>query len=203
MANSVPSRLWKQITKHGRGYVFTPSEVLHLGTRSAVDQALSRMVKAGKVRRIGHGIYAYPQLNSLVGEVPPSPAAVAQALARGRGAEAQVSEAAAANSLGVTTQVPARVVYLTNGSPRRRRVGNTVIEFRHAAPQRLAGAGSAAGTVTQALRFLGPEGASGQMLERLRHQLSLRQRKQLRALLPLMPAWMHPALDAIALPSHG
>jgi len=195
---SVAAKLLNAIVQRGRGYVFTPAEVLHLGSRAAVDQGLSRLVKAGQITRLARGVYAYPEKHSLVGEVPPSPTAVAEALARAQGAQAQVSEAAAANALGLTTQVPGRVVYLTNGTPRRRRVGNTIIEFKRASPRRLAGAGTPAGTVLQALRHLGRTGANQQVAEKLREKLPRSQRQALRALLPLAPAWMRPTIHTIA-----
>lgn len=197
VSHSVAGKLLKEIVQRGRGYVFTPAEVLYLGSRAAVDQALSRLVKAGQIKRLARGVYAYPERNSLVGEVPPSPTVVAEALARAQGAQAQVSEAAAANALGVTTQVPSRVVYLTNGTPRRRRVGNTIIEFKRASPRRLAGAGTPAGTVVQALRHLGPAGANEEVVQRLREKLPRRHRQQLRRLLPLTPAWMRPTIHTI------
>jgi hypothetical protein len=201
---SVAAKLLNAIVQRGRGYVFTPAEVLHLGSRAAVDQGLSRLVKAGQITRLARGVYAYPEKHSLVGEVPPSPTAVAEALARAQGAQAQVSEAAAANALGLTTQVPGRVVYLTNGTPRRRRVGNTIIEFKRASPRRLAGAGTPAGTVLQALRHLGRTGANQQVAEKLREKLPRSQRQALRALLPLAPAWMRPTIHTIAaIPSRG
>jgi len=202
--HSVAAKLLNEIVRRGRGYVFTPAAVLHLGSRAAVDQGLSRLVKAGRIKRLARGLYAYPEQNSLVGEIPPSPTAVAEALARAQGAQAHVSEAAAANALGLTTQVPGRVVYLTNGTPRRRRVGNTIIEFKRASPRRLAGAGTPAGTVVQALRHLGPAGANEQVAQKLREKLRPSQRRALRALLPFAPAWMRPTIHTIvATPSRG
>lgn len=195
---SVVHKLLTGISSHGRGYVFTPSEFLHVGSRAAVDQALSRLTKAGRIKRLARGVYVYPETNSLVGEVPPSPSLVAQALARAQGASTQLSEAAAANALGLTTQVPGRVVYLTNGAPRTRRVGNTVIQFKHASPRRLAGAGTPAGTVMQALRYVGRAGANEQTIERIREMLPRRQRRALREVLPFTPAWMRPAVQRIA-----
>ncbi len=198
MSHSVAAKLLNEVVQRGRGYVFTPAEVLHLGSRAAVDQGLSRLVKAGRIKRLARGVYGYPERNPLVGEVPPSPTAVAEALARAQGAQAQVSEAAAANALGLTTQVPGRVVYLTNGTPRRRRVGNTIIEFKRASPRRLAGAGTPVGTVLQALRHLGPAGVNEQIARKIREKLPRRQRQALRVLLPLAPAWMRPTIHAIA-----
>src|SRR5260370_33909865 len=148
---------------------------------------MSRLVKVRQLTRLARGVYAYPEKHSLVGEVPPSTTAVAEALARAQGAQAQVSEAAAANALGLTSQVPGRGVYLTSGTPRRRRVGNTIIEFKRASPRRLAGAGTPAGTVLQALRHLGRTGANQQIAEKRREKLPRSQRQALRALLPLAP----------------
>lgn len=198
MSQTTGNKLLNSIAQHGRGYVFTPMELLHLGSRAAVDQGLSRLARAGKIKRLARGVYLYPEHNHLVGEIPPSLPAVAQALARSQGAEVQVSEAAAANALGLTTQVPGRIVYLTGGTPRSRRVGNTVIWFKHAAPRRLAGAGTPAGTVLQALRHLGPGGANERVVQMLRQTLPLRHRRELRALLPLTPAWMRPTIGKIA-----
>lgn len=198
MRQSLENRLLNAIAQHGRGYVFTPTEFLHLGSRAAVHQGLSRLAKAGRIKRLARGVYVYPETNPLVGEVPPSPAAVAEALARAQGATAQISEAAAANALGLTTQVPGRVVYLTNGTPRTRRVGNTVIRFKRASPRRLAGAGTPAGTVVQALRHLGPAGANERVVEELRQVLPRKQRRALKGLLPVTPAWMRSTIEKIA-----
>ena len=135
------NKVLEQINKMGHGYVFTPADFNNLPSRQAVDQALSRLVRRGVVRRLGRGVYWVPETNPLVGEVPPESAQVAEALARGSGATLQVSEAAAANRVGLTTQVPARKVYWTNGTPRTRRIGNTIIQLKRGSPRRLVGAG--------------------------------------------------------------
>lgn len=173
------------------GYVSTPSELARkgLGTRAAVDQALSRLVRSGELRRVGRGLYCRPNRHPLVGEVPPKPEAIAAALARGTGEKAQISEGQAANLLGMSPQVPGRLVYWTNGTPRVRRVGNTVIEFKRGAPKRLVGAGSAAGAAVQAVRYLGAERAH-EAVETLRSRLSAEERRELRKLAPNTPAWV-------------
>lgn len=194
MTQSVASQVLSELNQLGRGHVFTPGEFLHLGSRASVDKALSRLAREGRIQRLAQGLYVYPETNPLVGEVPPAPQAIAEALVRSRGVTAQVSEAAAANALGVSTQVPARIVYLTNGSPTTYRIGNTEIRFKRAGPRRLAGAGTLAGTVLQALRYLGPEGISPSVIERLRNQLHARESQRLNELVPMTPAWMHPAV---------
>ena len=108
------------------------------------------------------------------------------------------SEVAAANALGLTTQVPGRVVYLTNGTTRSRRFGNTIIQFKRASPRRLAGAGTPSGLVLQALRYLGPTGVNERVIEELRRPLPRQVRRELRTLLPMIPAWMRPTIEKIA-----
>ncbi len=186
------------IERKRKGYVFTPSELNHLQSRSAVDQALSRLARRGAIKRLGRGVYSVPESNPLVGEVPPSAGRVAEALARGTGAQLQVSEAAAANEVGLTTQVPGRLTYWTNGTPRTRRIGTTVIQFKRGSPRRLAGAGRAAGTVVQALRYLGPRRTNPTAIARLRQHLPESERQSLREIRNQAPEWMRPAIDRIA-----
>src|SRR5579862_7098090 len=139
---TVANKVLTTVRRKGRGYVFTPDEFLSHGTRAAVDQALSRMVRSGEIRRLGRGIYDYPKISSRLGPLTPAPEAIAEALARREGAHLQTSGARAANALGLTTQVPGRLTFLTDGTPRSRRVGNHTIELNHAAPRKLRGAGT-------------------------------------------------------------
>lgn len=200
---SVVQHVLEFIVTKGKGYVFTPSELNHLQPRSAVDQALSRLARRGVIKRLGRGVYSVPESHPLVGEIPPSARQVAEALARGTGANLQVSEAAAANEVGLTTQVPGRLIYWTNGTPRTRRIGTTVIQFKRGSPRRLAGAGRAAGTVVQALRYLGPGGSSSTTIARLRERLPESERPALREIRNQAPEWMRPAIDRIAGKHHG
>lgn len=202
---TVVTKILKAFQAAEPGYVFTPSEMARngLGTRAAVDQALSRLSRSGELRRIGRGLYCRPTKHPLVGEVPPKPEAIAAAMARGTGEKAQISEGRAANLLGMSTQVPGRHVYWTNGTPRVRRVGNTVIEFKRGAPKRLVGAGSVAGAALQAVRYLGAE-RTHEAVETLRKQLSAKERRELGRLAPNAPAWVGEVVKEIAAEeSHG
>ncbi|MFN0180187.1 MAG: DUF6088 family protein [Gemmatimonadales bacterium] len=191
------------IDDKGGGYVFTPTELSYLPSRSAVDQALSRLVRRGTINRLGRGVYAIPESNPLVGEVPPSASRVAEALARATGAHLQVSEAAAANEFGLATQVPGRLTYWTDGSPRTRRIGSTVIQLKRGSPRRLAGAGRAAGAVVQALRYLGPRRTNSTTIARLREHLPESERQSLREIRNQAPEWMRAAIDRIAGEDNG
>ena len=149
------NQILRRVRAHGRGSVFTPADFLDLGSRAAVDQALSRLTKDGRLRRLARGLYDYPQVHSQLGPLAPTPDAVAKAFARETGSSLQVTGAQAANALGLSTQVPARSVYLTDGPSRRIVLGKRVVDVRHASPKHLVAAGSMAGTVVQALRHLG------------------------------------------------
>lgn len=186
------------VRAHGPGYVFTPDDLLDLGTRAAVDQALSRLARAGEIRRLARGIYDVPQMHPRLGPLTPGPEAVAEALARRDAARLQVSGARAANALGLTSQVPGRVVYLTDGSPRTRRVAGQTVELRRATPRALAGAGTTAGAVIQALRHLGPERVDDAVVAHLVRTLSTDDRRAVGTLRRAAPGWLRPALARIA-----
>ncbi|MER8473503.1 DUF6088 family protein [Mesorhizobium sp. M1328] len=194
--SSVPDRILRRARGCGRGGVFTPSDFLDLAGRSAIDQALSRLIKRGRLRRLARGLYDFPKLHPKLGALSPSPDDVAQALARETGSHVQVAGTHAANALGLTSQVPARTSYLTDGPSRRVVLGRRVIDLRHASPKHLIAPGSAAGTVVQALRHLGPSRA-GDVVQIASRQLSLSDKKRLVSTAIQAPAWMRPILRAI------
>jgi hypothetical protein len=181
----------------GRGGVFTPSDFLDVAARAAVDQALSRLVKNGKLRRLARGLYDFPKVHPKLGQLSPTPDDVAQALARETGSQVQISGARAANALGLTTQVPARSTYLTNGPSRRVVLGKRIVDLRHASPKHLIAPGSAAGTVVQALRHVGPVRAAD-VVKVAARQLSANDKKTLASTAVQAPAWMRPTLASIA-----
>ncbi len=187
----------RAIKRKGRGYVFTPEDMLSFGSRAAVDQALSRLARKGEIRRLGRGIYDYPKISERLGPLSSAPEAVAAALARTEGAQLQTSGARAANALGLTTQVPARLTFLTDGTPRSRRIGRQIIELKRAAPRKLRGAGTTAGTVLQALRYLGFKGVDDDVIRHLARILTPRDKRELRSLILAAPGWARPAVEQI------
>jgi len=196
-APSVPDRILKRARAGGRGSVFTPADFLDIASRAAVDQALSRLAKGGRLRRLARGLYDFPKVHPKLGPLSPGPDDVAQALARETGSRVQMAGARAANVLGLSTQVPAKSTYLTDGPPRRVVLGKRIIDLRHASPKHLIAPGSLAGTVVQALRHLGPIRATDIVQVAIR-QLSARDKKMLAASTVQAPAWMRPTLVSIA-----
>ncbi len=191
-------KIKRRIIGKGRGYVFTPGDFLDLGSRAAVDQALSRLADQGAVRRLARGIYDYPKQSPRFGALSPVMDTIARAIARKDSYVVQVSPARAANMLGLTTQVPAKAVYLTNGPSRTRRIGRRSIVMRNAAAKNLVGAGKPTGVVFQALRYLGKNGVDKTAIIRIAGALDSKTRDALVRDAAKAPGWMLPVARKIA-----
>jgi hypothetical protein len=191
---SITSRIYG----YGRGSVFTPNYFLDIAGRHAVDQALHRIMSAGTIQRIARGLYHYPETHPVLGNVAPSIDVVARALASSEHAKVLPSGAYAANLLGLSEQVPAKVVFLTNGRGRKVKLGKLTIELRSTTPRKVAGAGRTSGIVLSALRYFGDEHITPERIAHLRKTLSAEDKKRLLADLPSAPTWMHRHLRAIA-----
>jgi hypothetical protein len=178
--STIQDDILDRIRGHDRGAVFTPKDFLDLGSRDAADQSLSRLVKSGEIQRLGRGLYHYPRVNERLGiPIGPEPDEIAEALGRQTGSRVLPSGAVAANRLGLSTQVPAKPVYVTDGRTRQVRVGGMVFHIRHAAPKELSAASRTSAMVFQALRHLGREVVDEQVIARLRRALSAEQRREL------------------------
>ena len=156
-ADSTDSKILRRIKSNGRGWIFTPNSFADLGTRRAVDIALMRHRKSGFIRKLARGLYDYPKIDPELGPLQPSTDDIANALAGRDATRLQPSGAYAANLLGLSTQVPMKVVYLTDGRPRTVQVGKRQIILKQTTPGNMATAGTISGLVIQALRHLGRE----------------------------------------------
>lgn len=163
-----------------------------------MDTALSRLAKSGRIRRLARGLYDYPKSHTKIGLLSPSPEAVIEALTRRDRVRLQPTGAYAANLLGLSDQVPTKVVYLTNGPSRRIRIGNQEIILKTMAPRFMATAGRPSGTVIQALRHLGKAHVTMETIARLRKSFTAAEKQQILKDRGLAPAWMHRWLQAIA-----
>lgn len=193
---SITQQINHRVTGRGRGGVFTPSDFLDIGSRAAVDQALSRLTRAGRLRRLARGLYDYPRVDPQLGPLSPSTDVVANALARETGSVVQVAGAQAANILGLSLQVPAQSSYLTDGPPRTIQIGRRTIKLKHASPKNLVAAGTTAGTVVQALRYMG-KAAAPRVVDAVRPHLSNSDRQQLARGATYVSAWMRPVLQQL------
>jgi hypothetical protein len=149
---------------------------------------LSRLVRGGKLLRASRGLYLRP-IESRFGPRTPSVEAVLNALHAETGETIAPSGAAAANQLGLTTQVPVRTVYLTSGPSRRLRLGAQTVELQHAPRWQLVFPGRPAGEVIRALAWCGRERAT-ELMSRLKNMLSTETVQELSRARGRMPTWM-------------
>ena len=194
----IASKIRRRIRGKGRGTVWTPFDFLNLGPRTAIDMALSRLTDQGVIRRLAHGIYEFPKVSPRLGALLPKADDVARAIARKDGGVLLISRARAANMLGLTTQVPAKMVYLTDGPTRIKKIGTQTIELRHASANTLIGAGRASGTVFQALRYLGKDGVVDAAIHQIIRSLGPDDAANVRRDRNRAPGWMQPIVDQIA-----
>ena len=137
------------------GQVWTPVDFLDLGPRAAVDKTLQRLVRVGALTRVDRGLYHLPRANALTGRLTvPDQAAVIDAVARRDQSRVVLDGLTAANDLGLTTAVPARITVLTDARLRPIQLGRQQIRFQAAAPSRLYWAGHPAMRIVQALYWL-------------------------------------------------
>lgn len=182
----------------GRGLAFTPNDFLDIGGRDAVDKALSRMAIKGTIRRLARGLYEYPREHPELGALSPDIEKVAKALAGKDRIRLQPAGAYATNLLGLSEQVPAKVVFLTDGSSRTVKIGQQSIQLRRTTPRNMAAAGRLSGLLMQAFRHLGKEHITPERLEHLKRTLPAKERRQLLKDLPLAPSWMHALFRELA-----
>jgi hypothetical protein len=197
-AESIDSRILSRVRRRGPGAVFVPSDFLDLGSREAVDLALHRFVKKGTFRRLARGVYDYPQKHPVLGLLSPSAETIARAVAGRDQARLQPAGAYAANALGLTEQVPAKAIFLTDGPSRTVKIGSMTIQLRRTTPRNMAAAGRLSGLLLQALRELGKEHVTAARIKHLKRTLPAAKRRQLLKDIKLAPAWMHPIFRELA-----
>ena len=198
---AMADKIMRRVSAHDRGrWVCTPKDFLDLGSREAVDQALSRLVKAGRLRRVGHGLYDMPRISSVLNRPAPVEldAAIA-ALARRDGVRIMPDGLVAANQLGLTNAVPAKASYVTDGHSRTLEIDGRTVRFRHAGPRVMQWAGRPAAPVVQALRWLGPRAAAdGRVVATLRSRLPDEVKLDLLRHGRDLPGWALPLARSIA-----
>lgn len=178
------------------GGLLSPKEFLHLGTRAAVDQTLTRLTREGTLLRVGRGLYAVP-IQSRFGVRPPATQTIVQAMEAAQGEVIVANGATEANALGLTTQVPTREVFLTSGASRTLHLGNRTVEFQHAKRWLLALGKRPAGRAIRALSWLGPEqGASA--LKVLHAQLPSEEWMAMRSARQMLPSWLARAVSEMS-----
>lgn len=186
--NTVTEEILRFAASQPEGAPLVAKELLHLGSRAAVDQALSRLARVGKLLRVERGIYVLP-IKGRFGERPPAPPKVIEAIAAAYGETVARHGAAAANAFGFTTQVPMREVYLTSGRSRHLKLGAQIVELQHAPKWQLLFPNLPAGEALRTLVWLGPERVK-EALHVFEKKLQRAEIEKLLASRARMPTWM-------------
>lgn len=198
--STIDSKVIGRIFGHGRGWVFTPKHFRDLGGTAAIDSSLRRLKAAGTIRQIDRGLYDYPATDPVLGSVAASADAIARALVVRDAIRIQPSGDYAANVLGLSDQVPSRIVFLTDGPARRVKIGKREIILQHTTPRNMATAGRISGTLIQALRHLGKGRVDAGVLAILERRISDADRPIIRKDLVHAPAWIADILRRLAEP---
>ncbi len=185
---SLPKRIMEYAESLPEATPLCPAGLLHLGKRAAVDQALSRLARSGKLMRIFQGVYMRP-IATRFGRCAPSIGKALKALSALWGEIFVPCGGSAANRLGLTTQNPLREVYLTSGRDRKLHFGGITVELRHAPRWQLAAPHRKAGDVIRALSWLGPNEVD-EGLDAVLPMLSAEDLEELSAARAIMPIWM-------------
>lgn len=162
--------------------------------------ALKRLKAAGKIRPLSRGLYDVPRQDKLFGTLWPNPEAVQEAIQTRSGIRLQPAGAYAANLLGLSDQVPAKAIFLTDGRAGIIKAGPMRIELKRTTPRNMAVAGKLSGLLIQAFKNLGKSGIEPARLERLRKPLPEKEKQRLLKDLRYAPIWMHPLFKELAKP---
>jgi hypothetical protein len=195
---AIEAQIVAAIHSRGRGSVFVPGDFLDIGSRRAVDVTLHRLTRQGAIRRLARGVYDFPKEHRILGPLTPSAEAVARALAGRDRTRLQQAGAYAANTLGLTEQVPAKMVFLTDGPAKTVKIGPMTIQLRRTTPKNMEAAGRLSGLLIQALRELGQKHITLERREHLKRTIPLAKRKELLKDLRLAPTWMQPIFRELA-----
>lgn len=197
---AISDKILKRICSKGRGkWVCTPKDFLDIGSRDAVDQALSRLTKNGDLRRVGRGLYDLPRTSGVLKRHAPVEIEKAvAAIARRDGVRIMPDGMVAANQLGLTNAVPAKASYVTDGPTRDVKIGSRTIHLRHASPSVMAWTGKTSAPVARALLWLGSKAASDtRVVTKLKHKLPDAVKRDLLHNSNGLPSWAAPIVQSI------
>lgn len=197
-SQSIADNILRRMTA-SRGSVWSAGEMADLGSRSAIDQALRRLWLAGTIRKVAHGLYDSPMQSPVVGTRSPKAESAVRSAVRKTGAMVRPSGAVAANALGLSTQVPARLEYLTDGTGRTIEVAGQVVRLRRVSPRRVK-VSPGASALFEALRYIGHDAAqrlTDTDIARVARAMKAPDLAALRNGARHAPAWMMPTIRRV------
>ena len=195
---SIQDKILSRIYGKGRGWAFSQKDFSRIGSREAIDLSLHRLLKSGKIRRVIRGLYDYPKFSSLLDrDMSPDINEVAQALARKFRWQIQPSGSVALNLMGLSTQVPGRYVYLSNGPGRSYKIDNRALHFQHAALKEASFKLSASALIVAGLRSLGRSNITSDTIASIRKWLDPKLRAKVMDDTTTSADWIYKAIRKI------
>lgn len=196
---AIEEKVISRIYGRGRGWVFTKVDFVAEFGEVNIHKALSNLAQAGKIRRVCRGVYDYPAYSELLQQaLSPDMDQVAQALARKFNWRILPSGDAALNLLGLSTQVPGRWVYLSDGPSREYAIGKQTLQFKKSALKEVGFKYRESGLVVQALKALGRERVDAPIAEKIRAQLDVKTRERILKDTRTVAAWIHQWIKEMA-----
>jgi predicted transcriptional regulator of viral defense system len=180
-----------RIMAHGRGFVFTTKLFSALTDDSAsVRTALTRLVQKQSIRRLAHGLYDFPEVHPKLGAIMPTTQKIIEAIKASDAIEVQPSGAYAANLLGLSTQIPMRIELYTNGPKKTIRIGKQEIILKPTTPKNMIGAGTKAGLILHALRQIGKDNVTDEMIKQIKSKIEEQDIKYIKKQIQFAPVWI-------------
>jgi hypothetical protein len=190
MDYTIENKVFDRMKKAKRGVVFFTTDFASYGNSKTCNKALERLTKQGKIMRVGRGIYTIPRKSRFFGHVTPSIETIAQGIARRDKARIIPTGLFAENLLGLSTQVPMKVVYLTDGTPRKLMIDNMLLIFKKTTPKNLATYGKISTLVIQALKSMKKEKITDYEIEKVVNHLKKENPKYLVHDMKSVPDWI-------------
>lgn len=181
----------RSISRRKKGDMIFPTDFRGKGTQTAVKTALSRLSREGKLKRLAHGIYYVPKIDPLFGAIYPAPEDVAESIAKKEKVRIKPAGAYALHRLGLTTQVPTKLVYITDGEKRQIKIGKTVIRFKPTTPKKMSLEGQLSSLVILALDEINPATIDSDTANKIKAILQKEKASQLKRNLQLTSARIH------------
>lgn len=190
MYNTIENKILIKIKKARRGTLFFGDNFSSFGNADTIRRTLNRLVEVGEIDRVAPGIFVRPQIDKFIGKITPKIEDIANAIARRDKAKIVPAGAYALNRLGLSVQVPMKIVYLTDGSARKIKVGNYSISFIRTSPKNVAAIGKISRLAIQALKSIGKESIRPNEIEQIQHALMKEKIASLEHDLRIAPAWI-------------
>lgn len=187
---SIDNKILEKIKKAKRGSLFYTEDFLSFGNYKAVSKALERLVNSDEITRVSRGIFAILEKDPIIGKVYPSTEDIAESIRKRDKARLIPTGTLALNALGLSTQVPMNLVYLTDGSARKIKLGKRSIIFKKASPKNLAVIGNISGLAIQALKEIGKDNVSENESDIIINHLKKEEPYRLEHDIKLAPEWI-------------